>query len=881
MTDAKPTPTRLADYRPPDWLVDEIALDVDLDESATRVRAQLACRRNPAGVAADAALNLDGEEIELLSLRVDGRALEADEYHLDETALVLPGLADQVTVEIETRIDAAANSKLEGLYLSNGVFCTQCEAEGFRRITFFPDRPDVMAVYHVTMRADAARFPVLLCNGNPVACERLAGGRHSASWHDPFPKPSYLFALVAGDLARIEDHFTTASGREVALRIYVEHGQQGRAGYAMEALKRAMRWDEERYGLEYDLDLFNIVAVSDFNMGAMENKSLNIFNAKCILAEPETATDQDYAFIESVVAHEYFHNWTGNRVTCRDWFQLSLKEGLTVFRDQQFSADMRSAAVERIQDVRTLRARQFPEDAGPLAHPVRPSSYIEINNFYTATVYDKGAELIRMLHRLLGEDDFRAGMRLYFERHDGQAATCDDFLAAMAEAAGADLRQFGLWYAQAGTPTLTVTARHDAEAAELELEFRQETPPTPGQAEKLPLHLPFELGLLARDGRALPLRLEGEQGDASTSRVLELREATQRFRFHGIEAPPVLSLNRGFTAPVKLQHDLDETDRALLMAHDPDHFNRFEAAQQFATRLLLEGASALKEGASPPAAQRFIAALGRCLRDQALDAALRAEILGLPSEDYLAEQMAVIDVDAIHQTRQGLRRAIAERLKDQLMATYHGQQSNAPYGPDAASAGRRALRNRALSYLATLAEVEMAELPLRQYQRADNMTDSIAALALLNDVAGEARAAALEDFHRRHHENHLVLDKWFALQATSALPDTLERVHELTGHRAFSLANPNRVRALIGAFATQNPLRFHAADGAGYEFLADHVLDLDKRNPQLAARLLPPLGRWRRFAAPRRERMRAALERILARPRLSADVYEIASKSLA
>ncbi len=880
MTSQEPMPILLSDYRPPGWLIDSVRLEFDLRPDTTRVKARLACRRNPAADDDQAPLILDGDELSLKALKVNGGEIADSDYVLDDRSLRLAGLPESAEVEIETEIDPAANTKLEGLYLSNGNFCTQCEAEGFRRITFFSDRPDVMATYHVTIRAERAAFPVLLSNGNLMESGDLDGGRHYAIWHDPFPKPSYLFALVAGNLAVVEDHFSTASGRDVTLRIYVEHGNEDRCGYAMDTLKRAMRWDEERYGLEYDLDLFNIVAVSDFNMGAMENKSLNIFNSKYVLANPDTATDQDYAFIESIIAHEYFHNWTGNRVTCRDWFQLSLKEGLTVFRDQQFSADMRSEAVARIKDVRALRARQFPEDSGPLAHPVRPASYIEINNFYTATVYEKGAEVIRMLHRLLGEEGFQRGMRQYFERHDGAAATCDDFVAAMADANDVDLTQFKRWYSQAGTPVVTVKSQYDPEREILDLSLRQETPPTPGQAAKDALHLPLEIGLLDAAGNALPIKLDDAEDSTEMSRNLELTKREQNFRFHGIKSPPLISLNRGFTAPIKLAQELDRPERALLMAHDGDLLNRFEAGQRLATELLLDRVSVAEADHSEASFYVYIDALGACLGDGDLDDAFRAELLALPSEDYLGEQMAVVDVEAIHQAREALRRIAATKLQTELLSVYRSKQSNTPYRPDAASAGRRALKNRALWYLAARSDAASMSLLVGQYQTADNMTDRMAALALLNDIAGSAREDAMDDFFARYQDDPLVLDKWFQLQATSALPETLERVKALLQHDKFSLTNPNRVRALIGAFANQNPLRFHAEDGAGYEFLVDQILELDWKNPQVAARLATVLGRWQRFGPPRRDAMRQALERIFSRVGMSRDLFEIVDKSL-
>jgi aminopeptidase N len=877
MDAAQPQPVYLSDYRPPDYRIERIELDIDLDETETRVKARLHVVRHGEPVP----LVLDGEALELHAVAIDGRALEAGEYTTDERGLTLPPIDRRATVDIETGCRPAENTRLEGLYVSRGTFCTQCEAEGFRRITYFIDRPDVMAVYTTTIRADRARTPVLLSNGNLVETRDLGGGRHLATWHDPHPKPCYLFALVAGDLAHVEDRFVTASGREVALRLWVEHGNEARCAYALDSLKRAMRWDEQTYGLEYDLDLFNIVAVADFNMGAMENKSLNVFNAKYILADPETATDADYELIEAVVAHEYFHNWTGNRVTCRDWFQLSLKEGLTVFRDQQFSAAMRSAAVKRIEDVRLLRARQFPEDAGPLAHPVRPASYIEINNFYTPTVYEKGAEVIRMMHTLLGAEGFHKGMGLYFARHDGEAATCDDFVAAMEDANGADLGQFRLWYAQAGTPELEVSGRHLHYNKTYELTVTQSVAPTPGEESKQPLHMPLAIGLLDRDGSEIPLRLEGEPASAAaTTRILELKQARHTFRFVDIAAPPVPSLNRGFSAPARLRVYYAPEDRGLLMAHDADLFNRWEAGQQFATKLLLDMVAAIQERRRPATGAGYVDALARMLRDRELDKALLAEAMALPGEDYLATQMETVDVEAIHAARETLRRAIAERLCEELLAIYRANRGESPYRADSESAARRALKNQALSYLAVAPEAELRALVSAQYLGADNMTDRIAPLALLVDHAGPEREDALADFYRRFEGDELVIDKWFALQAHSALPDTLARVAELVAHPAFSLKSPNKVRALIAGFASGNQLRFHAADGSGYRFLADRVLELDALNPRGAARLLTPLGRWRRFDPARQALMHGELERILAAPQPSRDIYEIASKSL-
>ncbi len=877
-----PQVVRRADYAPPRHYVETVDLDFTLDELRTRVRAQMRIRRGPTADVNAQPMHLDGQALELVSVAIDGRPLGAERFVQDEAGLTIFNVPPAFTLDIETIINPCDNTKLEGLYLSNGTFCTQCEAEGFRHITYFPDRPDVMAVYTTTIRADRARVPVLLSNGNLVANGDDADGAHFAMWHDPFPKPSYLFALVAGDLAVAEDAFVTQSGRRVDLRLFVEHGNQGRCAFALDALKKAMRWDEQRYGREYDLDVFNIVAVSAFNMGAMENKSLNIFNDKYILADPETATDTDYAHIESVVAHEYFHNWTGNRVTCRDWFQLSLKEGLTVFRDQQFSSDIRSAAAQRISDVRVLRARQFPEDAGPLAHPVRPDSYIEINNFYTATVYDKGAEVIRMMHTMLGESGFRRGMDLYFERHDGDAVTCDDFVAAMEAANDVDLTQFRLWYAQAGTPTVHVDCAYDSDSKCATLTLDQSCSPTPGQPDKAPMVIPLALGLLDQDGAPIPLCLEGQSGPSGTTGILPLTERSHVYRFVAVESEPVLSINRGFAAPIRTVTSRSRADAALLMAHDTDPFNRWEAGQTLATELLIEGAESIQAGRAPTSDRRFVAALGLTLQDERIEKALLAQTMVLPTESYIAEQMDVADPDAIHRARQHLRRAIADALRDRLVSVYRENHGNAPYQPDAASAGRRALKNAALSYLALLDEdQDMQAIVTAQYRNANNMTDRMAALHALADMTSDARDQALADFYARYRDNPLVIDKWFTVQALSSRSDTLDAVKGLVGHEAFAITNPNRVRALIGAFVTGNPGRFHAADGAGYDFFAEQLLVLDPINAQVAARLLTALSRWQKLDPARQEKAKGALARILARPGLSRDVFEIASKSLA
>ena len=876
-------PVRRADYRPPDYLIDSVALEFDLAPQTTRVKATLRVRAADDRAGGIRPLVLDGDGIELLALALDGQSLTPRDYAVGSKSLTLHRPPPAFTLEIETAIRPEANTQLSGLYVSKGVFCTQCEAEGFRRITYFLDRPDVMAVYRTVIRAERAACPVLLSNGNLVEEGALGDGRHYAVWHDPFPKPCYLFALVAGDLAWHEDKFTTRSGRDVQLRIFVEHGKAARTHYAMDSLKRAMRWDEERFGLEYDLDSFNIVAVSDFNMGAMENKSLNIFNDKYILADPATATDGDYAGIETVVGHEYFHNWTGDRITCRDWFQLSLKEGLTVFRDQEFSSDMRSRPVERIGAVRGLRGRQFAEDAGPLAHPVRPDSYIEINNFYTATVYQKGAEVVRMMHTILGEAGFQKGMKLYVGRHDGHAVTCDDFVAAMADANGVDLTQFKLWYSQAGTPELAIGGRYDSATGAYELTVAQSLKPTPGQPEKAPMHIPLAVGLLDAQGRSIPLRLEGEPAaSVSEERVLNVTAPRQSFRFVNLPEPRAVSVNRRFSAPVIVKAPQAADLRAFLMQHDPDPFARWESGQQYATDLLLHAVAARQRGEAMTFGEGFVAALRDILRDRALEPAFAAEAIALPGEDYLAERMEIIDVEGIHDARQALRRSVAGALKDELRRVYTANRESAAYSPDAAQAGRRALKNTALAYLAALAQDDAAlrSTLVAQYQQADNMTDRMAALRFLVDFEGPERQAALDDFYARFPEHALVVDKWLAVQAVSALPDTLKRVSELLAHPAFSIKNPNKVRALIGTFTAANPLRYHAADGAGYDFHAARTIELDAINPQVAARLLAPLGRWRRFDAGRQAKMRAALERVLATPSLSRDAYEIAKKSL-
>ncbi|HMM77274.1 MAG TPA: aminopeptidase N [Gammaproteobacteria bacterium] len=880
MQNPLPQAIRLADYTPPAFLVDSVDLDVDIRPTHTRVRATLALARNPAA-AGHAPLVLDGDGLTLERVLLDGAALAADAYTLTAHALTVPNPPQRCVLTTEVSIDPEKNTQLMGLYASRDGYFTQCEAEGFRRITWFPDRPDVMARYTTTIHADRARFPILLSNGNLEARGAEAGDRHWARWVDPFPKPSYLFAMVAARLDCLESEFTTASGRRVKLGLYVEPGKLDQTAFALEALKSAMRWDEETYGLELDLDQYTIVAVGDFNMGAMENKGLNVFNTKYVLARADTATDTDFMMLDRVVAHEYFHNWTGNRVTCRDWFQLSLKEGLTVFRDQQYGGDRYSHALQRIQEVRTLRATQFPEDAGPMAHPVRPPSYIEIGNFYTATVYNKGAELVRMIHTLVGAEAFRRGMDLYFARHDGQAVRIEEFLAAMQDASGVDLGQFSRWYEQAGTPVLESRGEYDAATRRYALHLRQHCPPTPDRAEKLPFHLPIALGLLGADGHDLPLRLAGEPAAGGTTRVLSLTAAEARFVFLDVPAPPVPSLLRGYSAPVILRHDYTDGELALLMARDSDPFNRWEAGQRLALNVLVRGVEARRAGRPVEFPDDFIAACARLLADAPRDPAFAAEALNLPQAGYLAEQFEVADPEAIFAVRTALRRLLAERLRAQWIEAYETLATPGPYRPDPASAGRRALRNLALGFLMELGDPAWHARCLAQLDGADNMTDAMAALAALANADCPERRVALDGFYRRWQHEDLVLDKWFGVQAGSRLPGTLAEVRALLAHPAFDLRNPNKVRALIGGFCQGNHLHFHAADGSGYAFAAEQVLALDPINPQIAARLLRAFDRWRKFDAGRQAQARAALERVRAAAALSKDSFEVVSRALA
>ena len=865
----------LKDYQPPEYLIDQVDLHFDLGEGETRVHSRLAIRRTPQ-TPPDRPLYLNGEGLELITLKIDGVALLAGEYRQEREGLTLYRLPEQFTLESEVRIKPQENTALEGLYRSAGMFCTQCEAEGFRKITWYLDRPDVMSRFTTTIVADRQRYPVMLSNGNLVEQQQLVDGRHQVRWEDPFAKPAYLFALVAGDLSLVEDRFTTVSGREVALKIYVEPENVDKCDHAMASLKHAMSWDEIHYGREYDLELYMIVAVNDFNMGAMENKGLNIFNSKYVLARPDTATDQDFQGIEGVIAHEYFHNWTGNRITCRDWFQLSLKEGLTVFRDQEFSADMGSRGVKRIGDVHMLRAHQFAEDASPMAHPIRPDSYIEINNFYTLTVYEKGAEVVRMQHTLLGASDYRKATDLYFQRHDGEAVTTDDFVRCMADASGRDLEQFKRWYSQAGTPELRVSADYDQASRCYTLTVEQSTPATPGQLHKVPLHIPMMVALLDHQGEEVPLQLEGEPAAGETSRLLELRQAVEQFTFVNLAECPVPSLLRGFSAPVKLHFDYSDQELIFLMSRDSDGFNRWDAAQTLSQRIILGRVA----DPDSPLPEGVIDAFEAALTDQVSDRALLAEVLTLPTEAYLGEQMGVVDVEGIHRAREGLKTELAMALRETLLAQYQAGRGAGAYRQDHAAMARRSLTNLCLDYLMQLDEPEIHRLCVEQYRGADNMTDALAAIGRLADHPGDDSRMLLAEFYDRWKGDPLVLDKWFTLQAVAKRPDALEQVKQLMGHPDFSITNPNRMRSLVGAFCSGNPVRFHGADGAGYAFLADRVLELDPINPQIASRLLRVMARWRRYDELRQGLMKAQLQRIVSVADLSRDVYEIASKCL-
>ncbi|MDK9707712.1 MAG: aminopeptidase N [Desulforhopalus sp.] len=875
MKDEKRVPVYRKDYAVFDYIVEDLNLRFELLNDHTVVTASAKFKKNPLSKQENPSLLLFGENLTLVSIEMDGVVLSNKQYHIDEKSLLLKDTPAIFTLRIVTIIEPDKNTALEGLYRSSGNYCTQCEAEGFRKITYYPDRPDVLTKFTTRIEADRSSCPVLLSNGNLIERGSLENDRHYAVWQDPFPKPSYLFALVAGQLVSLDDQFITRSGKKVALKIFVEKRNEGKCGHAMESLKKAMLWDEQVYGLEYDLDTFMIVAVDDFNMGAMENKGLNVFNAKYVLSSPETATDQDYLGIEGVVAHEYFHNWTGNRVTCRDWFQLSLKEGLTVFRDQEFSADMNSAAVQRIDDVRILKNVQFKEDASPMAHPVRPESYMEINNFYTATVYNKGAEVIRMIHTLLGKNKFRAGMDLYFARHDGQAATCDDFVAAMSDASGVDLSQFKNWYSQAGTPVLAIQEQWLEDGEEFQLTVTQDLVSVSVKAPSHAFHIPIAVGLLGASGKDL---LEREtQGTA----ILQLKERNQTFVFKGIKEKPVVSFLRDFSAPVKVTPFQSREQLAFLMHHDSNLFNRWDSSARLAGEIILEVAGQLNEKVSPVLDERFTEAVFHSLRREVEDPALLALSLTLPAETTLAQDMTVIDPDSLHTARQLVKTSLANNNREAFLELYQRNEGGEGYQITAEAIGRRSLKNVCLSYLMAFDPLpeEHLRICLKQYQSATNMTDCVAALANLVNLDHKVREEVLADFFAKWQADPLVLDKWFTLQALSVRPDTLANVILLLDNPSFSIENPNKVRALIGAFCANNHVRFHVADGAGYRFLADKIIELNVINPQIAARLVTPLISWKRYDKNRQELMRVQLERIAGTNGLSRDVFEVVDKS--
>ncbi len=877
----------LRDYRVPDFLIDDTQLIVELFETETFVSSRLKMRRNPAAQTPQAPLVLSGRAMELLEVKLAGKALSASEYQVDAEQLTIAGVPASFLLECRTRIKPQENTSLEGLYKSRVMFCTQCEAEGFRKITYYLDRPDVLSSFTTRIEAESARYPVLLSNGNLLASGELGGGRHFATWQDPFKKPCYLFALVAGDLKNISDSFTTSSGRKVELKIFVEAKDLDKCDFAMDSLKRAMRWDEEVYGREYDLDIFMIVAVDDFNMGAMENKGLNIFNSSCVLAKPETSTDFSFARIESIVAHEYFHNWSGNRVTCRDWFQLSLKEGFTVFRDAEFSADMGSRAVNRIEDVGLLRTVQFAEDSGPMAHSVRPESYMEISNFYTVTIYEKGSEVVRMIANLLGKQLFRKGTDLYFSRFDGMAVTTEDFVQCMEEVSGINLTQFRLWYTQAGTPTLIVSRDYDAKERRFTLTIKQQCPPTPRQPTKEPFFIPVTVALLDSKGQEMQLQLDAADSPA-TSKVLRLTGAEQQFTFINISEAPVPALLRGFSAPVKLQCDYTREELSFLMSHERDGFVRWEAGQQLSLAVLNEGMQARREGKTftvdPLLINAYRSVLQAALVDANADKSMLANLLLLPPEAYLAELTVPVDVEGIHAVREQVRLQLAQELADLFGQVYHANVSTDAYSYEALAVARRTLKNTALNYLMLLQERSWFAVAKQQYDSATNMTDQSAALRAFvnNPCAGNKvlRESLVAAFYQQWKHETLVVEQWLSLQSAAPVPNNLPAVQELINHEAFDLRNPNKVRSVIGAFCNANLIGFHAADGSGYRFLADYVIKLNASNPQIASRQLTPLTRWRKYDAARQILMKAELRRVMAEPKLSPDVFEIVSKSL-
>ena len=911
MKGSQPQPVYLKDYRQPDFWISKTDLIFELAEDHALVTAELLVHRNTVyrntvrgntahhkttvqttTTESGATLRLHGEQMELVSVALDGTLLAAGSYQLDAESLTLNDVPDKCVLKIVTRLKPQENFSLDGLYKSSGMFCTQCEAEGFRKITYYLDRPDVMSEFTTKIIADKASYPILLSNGNPINSGDLDHGRHFVQWHDPFKKPAYLFALVAGNLFSLDDRFTTMSGREVRLRIFVEEKDLDKCDHAMRSLKNAMAWDEKVYGREYDLDIFMVVAVDDFNMGAMENKGLNIFNTSCVLAKPETTTDAGFQRVEAVVAHEYFHNWSGNRVTCRDWFQLSLKEGFTVFRDAEFSADMGSRTVKRVEDVGLLRTLQFAEDAGPMAHPVQPDCYIEISNFYTLTIYEKGEEVVRMLHTFLGPELFRKGSDLYFDRHDGQAVTIEDFVQAMADASGRDFSQFMNWYRQAGTPCLEIDSAYDANQQTFNLTIKQTCPPTPEAQTKEPFHIPLAVGLLGEAG-ALPLNLKGQgpntESSDNTHCVLELAEPDHTFVFENVIEEPVPSLLRNFSAPVKVCYNYSRDDLVRLMSLDSDGFCRWDASQQLSVQVIHDVQKAQKQGLTPELDERLVNA--HCLilesvlsKDAVLDKAMVALMLTLPSEMYLSELAETIDVGAIYYARQWVRKALAEALVEPLKQIYFVFNEVEAYSPDAESIAKRSLKNMALSYLMLTDDGDIHRACINQCEQGNNMTDVMAALTALVDSEfaslNNDRDRCLADFYDKWRHESLVVNQWFAVQASCKLPGGLVRVQKLMQHPAFDIKNPNKVRALISTFSSLNTMNFHEVSGVGYRFLADQICLLDSQNPQLAARLLTPLIKWRKYDVDRQQLMRLELERIQQKIDLSKDVYEVVSKSL-
>lgn len=878
MKEASPQTIYLKDYRLPDFLIHTVDLNLELDQHNTKVRSIMRVEHNPLSENIDSDLILHGVDLDLLAIRINQQSLSEQDYVVNETSLVIHNPPDNTfTLEIDTLINPSKNTQLQGLYKSNDMLCTQCEAQGFRRITYFLDQPDIMARYTTTLVADKKEYPILLSNGNPVDRGELDNGRHWVTWDDPFPKPSYLFAVVAGDLARIEDTFTTASGRIITLEIYVEAHDIDKCDHAMRSLQTSMAWDEENFGREYDLDLYIIVAVSHFNMGAMENKGLNIFNTQYVLARPDTATDSDYEHIEGVIGHEYFHNWTGNRITCRDWFQLSLKEGLTVFRDQQFTADQTSAAVKRINDVNALRTRQFSEDAGPLAHPVRPASYIEINNFYTSTVYEKGAEVVRMIHTLLGTQGFRAGTDLYFQRHDGQAVTTEDFVKCMEDANQVDLTQFKLWYDQAGTPELELETFYNQDQQLLTLKFKQQCPPTPGQATKLPFHIPVKIAVLGENGDAIKLSQNpSKQIDETTELLLNIKGETESFSFYNVKNKPVVSALRGFSAPVRLKQEQSLDELVFLAQHDTDAFNRWSAIQNLSSQVIIE----LSENPDHQVPSQLLNTFETILTQDWNDLAYLATLLILPSENYLSSQTSVINPHGIHHARKFVQQQLARALEHSLREHYDKTAQHVSNKINKQAVAQRKLKNVCLNYLACMNNETNNRLAEQQFEQAGNMTDELAALTAIAHNPNPQREKYLNIFYHKWKAEALVIDKWFSLQATSPLDNTLETVQRLTQHNDFNLQTPNRVRSLVSAFSANNPLHFHNQDGSGYQFLLKLVQQLDPLNPQISARIVTPLTQWQRHTTVRQQNMKQALQTLLSNSDISRDLYEIVNKSV-